>query len=175
MSTTPITLPPIPGPVPALPQGANHDQQMAHHAAQMRRWEAEVAVLRFRQAEQAAAQVAAQIAQAERLNTAAETRSAALTAAHAELARQQGRSATAMESMLSGGIPSDDEMVRAINALGAAIAAAGGAPGQGAAPAAGDVDRMVALVSTMTSTQRQNPAAAAAAAAAQLAAVRGQG
>ena len=89
MSTTPITLPPIPGPVPALPQGANHDQQMAHHAAQMRRWEAEVAVLRFRQAEQAAAQVAAQIAQAERLNTAAETRSAALTAAHAELARQQ--------------------------------------------------------------------------------------
>jgi len=51
MSVSQITLPPIPGPVPALPQGANHDQQMAHHAAQMRRWEAEMAVLRFAQAE----------------------------------------------------------------------------------------------------------------------------
>jgi hypothetical protein len=51
MSTTPITLPPIPGPIPALPQGATHDQQMTHHAAQMRRWDAEMAVLRFAQGE----------------------------------------------------------------------------------------------------------------------------
>lgn len=51
MSTTPVTLPPTPGPIPTLPQGATHDQQMAHHAAQMRRFEAELAVLRFAQAE----------------------------------------------------------------------------------------------------------------------------
>ena len=146
MSANPITLPPIPGPIPALPQGSNHDQQMAHHAAQMRRWEAEVAVLRFEQAERS-------------------------IAAHQRLADVQTRTATAMERTLSEGIPTDQPMVDAINALRAAIAAAGGAPGQ--APAVGDVDRMVALVSTMTSAQRQNPAAAAAAA--QLAAVRGQG
>lgn len=148
MSTAPIALPPIPGPIPALPQGATLDQQMAHHAAQMRLWEAETAVLRFAQAERS-------------------------IEATTRLAEVQARAAAAAERTLADGIPTDQPMVDAILALRAAIAVAGASPSP--APGGSDVDRMVALVSTMTSTQRQNPAAAATAAAAQLAAIRGQG
>lgn len=155
MSANPITLPPIPGPVPALPQGANHDQQMAHHAAQMRRWEAEVAVLRFAQAERSVAAISAQ-AQANQ----------ALVAVSTEANRLQNLLLT------EGAKVNGDEIIAAIDRL---VAAIGSAPVAPSGPSAGDVDRMVALVSTMTSAQRQNPAAAAAAAAAQLAAVRGQG
>ena len=153
MSAAPITLPPIPRPIPSLPtQGATHDQQMAHHAARMREWEAEVAELRFAQAERSIQAITAQ-ADANR----------ALVTVATEANRLQGLLLT------EGAKVNGDDIIAAIDRLVAAIGSAPVAPGG----QTGDVDRLVALVSTMTSAERRNPAAAAAAAAAQLAAIRG--
>ncbi len=143
-----MTLPTI----PPLPQGATHDQQMRHVEAQMR-------VIEFnrREAHEAAA----------------EARSRAYVEVTQKLADAQARAAAAMERTLTQGIPTDQPMVDAINALREAISVAGGGSSPAPTPT-GDEAALVALVSTMTSALRQNPAAAAAAAKAQLAAIRGQ-
>lgn len=90
-------------------------------------------------------------------------------AATEKLAEVQARSADAVERTLRDGLPSDQPMITAITELRDAIAGA-----RGSAPAAGKTDQLVALVSTMTSQQRKNPASAAAAAAAQLNAIQAQ-
>jgi hypothetical protein len=143
-----VTLPTI----PPLPQGATHDQQMRHFEAQMR-------VIEFnrREAHEAAA----------------EARSRAYVEVTQKLADAQGRAAAAMERTLADGIPTDQPMVDAINALREAIAGAAQPPEAPAPTPVGDEPALVALVSTMTSNQRLNPAAAASAAKAQLAAIRG--
>jgi hypothetical protein len=142
--TTP-TIPPLPTqPTPTL------DQQLA--------WLS----LKFREAE---------FLQRVTLNADAERRNEAAVNAHNRLAAAQERAATAMERTLTQGIPTDQPMVDAINALRDAIAGSAASP---APPHAADEVALIALVSTMTSTQRQNPATAAAAAKAQLAAIRGQ-
>jgi hypothetical protein len=131
-----MTLPTI----PALPQGATHDQQMRHFEATMR-------VVEFQQRE--------------RLNGDADTRNAALVAAHVELARVQDLARQVAERQAA-----------ASERIAALMEAEASAP-PASAPA-DDEYALLTLVSSMTSAQRQNPAAAAAAAKAQLAAIRGQ-
>lgn len=165
--TTPITPPTIPTlptqPAPTL------DWQLQHAALH---WRAFEHAQRERHEAAWAARHTADMAQRATAETRADQRLAEQVRITTALATAYNRAAAAMEYVNTNGIPTDQPMADAINALREVIASLVQPGVPGAAPGAvSGLDALVTLVSTMTSAERRNPAAAAAAARAQLAAI----